>query len=212
MKKNTSHIPVVILAAGESKRFGQAKQLADWFGEPMLKAVIRCVESCGILPFIAVGAHRHLIMTNPDFELFLPRMFEVHRWEEGLSSSIRDAVDYVSRHTPPGVIFLLGDQPLIEASYIQQLIEEAQANPDKLIATAYSKGSSGVGVPAYFPKAYFEALKRLKRDQGAKKILETGHPRLLQPRFIHADVDLLIDVDEPDDLALARHMEKKRSA
>ena len=40
----------IILAAGESSRYGQPKQLLDWKGEPFVRAVARTALNAGLSP------------------------------------------------------------------------------------------------------------------------------------------------------------------
>lgn len=198
MHDSKPEIAVVILAAGEAKRFGSAKQLADWFGEPLLLALIRKVEQCGYSPYLALGAHRDAILQHPGLRCYKERVIFVKDWASGLSSSINAVVTFLSEYELKGVVFLLADQPMIGAAYIKHLCSEAESVPDQLLCTAYDSHALERGVPAYFPLAYFEQLKTLNEKQGAKKILSAERATALQHET------LLIDIDEPADLVRAK--------
>jgi molybdenum cofactor cytidylyltransferase len=46
------HEPIagIVLAAGESSRYGKAKQMLDWRGEPFVRAVTRTAQAAGLFP------------------------------------------------------------------------------------------------------------------------------------------------------------------
>lgn len=203
MRDVKSKIAVVILAAGEAKRFGSAKQLADWFGEPLLLAQIRKVELCGYSPYLALGAHLDLIVQHSSLKAYKDHVIVVRNWAAGLSASISTSLNYLAEQELKGVVFLLADQPMIAVSYLKRLISEAETRPNELICTAYDTQGQARGVPAYFPAAYFGQLKALSKEQGAKKILLAENPMVLQHDT------LLIDIDEPGDLVRATAIQKR---
>ena len=196
-------IAVVILAAGEAKRFGSPKQLAEWFGEPLLLALVRKVELCGYIPYLALGAHRDLIVQQAGLEGYKEHIIIVKDWASGLSASIKAAVTLLSERECQGIVFLLADQPMITADYLKRLCSEAERMPNKLIATAYDHQGRERGVPAYFPVGYFQYLNALQKEQGAKKILLSENTVVLQHD------NSLMDIDEPEDLVRARKLYEK---
>jgi molybdenum cofactor cytidylyltransferase len=204
-------IALVILAAGESRRFGSPKQLADWFGEPLLLATLKLVESCAYAPYLALGANRDRICAHPSILGYADQVIPVDDWHAGISASIVASVKVLVGKSVHGVIFLLADQPLISPAYLKRLIAEAQKFPDQLIATAYDLRSGECGVPAYFPEACFDKLLALQPGQGAKQILKSGKTRILSPEINLSIKDHLLDIDEPDDLVRARMIYCKQS-
>lgn len=195
-----SHDPqllVVVLAAGESKRFGSPKQLINWRGELMLVSVVKKVQTCGIQPYVALGANFEKIYTHNDFVHFQPSVIKIKNWQNGLSETIKQSALFAETLNVPGVVFLLGDQPLIDIHYFETFFKEAQRYPEDIICTAYKDDHQNIGVPAYFPKHTFEKLHLLEGDQGAKKILMEDARRVLICE------SKLLDIDEPNDLAHA---------
>lgn len=201
MSKDKATISVVILAAGESKRFGSPKQLAEFDGDPMLVSVIKQVLACGIEPFIALGANLDVISQHAAMLPFQHLIMPVKNWSLGISESIKESVSFLKDGQSSGIVFLLADQPLIDSAYLMYFLNRVQESPLSLICTEYEKSEGdSVGVPAYFPREYFEKLSLLEGDQGAKKILK-NHTRL-----VLKCKGKLFDVDEPEDLAHARLM------
>ena len=123
MKKDIATFPVVILAAGESARFGSAKQLADFNGEPLLLTIIRKVLACRVMPYLALGANFEMISQHENILPFKNRLIDVQNWNHGLSESIKGSVTFFEDKQINGIVFLLGDQPLIDTQYLKELPE-----------------------------------------------------------------------------------------
>tara|TARA_R110001599_G_scaffold225991_1_gene424991 strand:+ start:251 stop:928 length:678 start_codon:yes stop_codon:yes gene_type:complete len=194
MKKGYAGFSVVILAAGESKRFGSPKQLADFCGEPLLLASIRKVLACGITPYIALGANLELISQDPSLTSFKGLVINVQDWKLGQSESIKQSIRFFENRNISGVVFLLGDQPLIERAYLETFFAKVKDCSSSLLCTAYDSNKDKLGVPAYFPKEYFEQLLLLEGDVGAKQLLKKYCPDILKYQ------GELLDIDEPEDL------------
>jgi molybdenum cofactor cytidylyltransferase len=90
------------------------------------------------------------------------------------------------------VLILLADQPSIDIDYLNDLISGLQENNKTIIASKYG---DIYGVPAIFPSHYFPELLKLKGDQGAKQLLNSG---TILVKSINSSVNLF-DVDTPED-------------
>lgn len=153
----------VILAAGLSKRFGTDKMLHMLSGRPVFSWVLEaaCESSLAgvamvcreeLLPHLPSGASvRTVINVEP---------------EKGQSASMQlglSALPVQASH----VLFLLADQPLITSALINQFI--ALARDDATLACFSS--DNYLGPPALFGRKWFERLKEIDGDSGAKRIL-----------------------------------------
>ena len=199
MREDKSTFSAVILAAGESKRFGSPKQLADFNGEPLLVSVINKVLACKVEPYVALGANFELISSHQDMQLFNHLIIPVKKWALGLSESIKESIAFLDDKQSSGIVFLLGDQPLIDTDYLMAFFSRVEQSPSTLICTRYeSELGESIGIPAYFPKTYFKELVELEGDHGAKMVLKNNIPLILNCS------GRLLDIDEPEDLAHAR--------
>lgn len=182
-----SRIAAVVLAAGTSSRLGTPKQLLELDGRPVLAHTLEAVRQSTLDPILVVLGHERnqiehrvdlsaaTVVDNPDFR-------------SGQSSSMRAAM----RSLPvdiDAVIFVLGDQPLVEAEVIDAL---ANARRHRGAVIAQPRYAEGRGNPVLFGRELFEELLGVTGDTGARPLLER-----------HRDWVTLVDVSEhrrPDDL------------
>lgn len=189
----STEVKIVILAAGEGKRFGGLKQLANFRGKAVLQWVIDAAVTVSDQPLLVLGAQREAILESSSVNTEGLGLCHASNWAEGMSASIGAAVRSPSVQAAQGVLFLLGDQPLIDQDCLECLISAIQSNPNEVIATAYGERA---GVPAYFPRAYYEQLSCLKGDMGARQLIAQSAPQVLDLS------DKTHDIDRPEDLSV----------
>ena len=189
-KISAADLSIVILAAGGSSRFGALKQLLEYEGQSFLK---RAVGSALELHAKEVLVVHGLKATKCQREISSYDVVNVinNNWKNGLSSSLVLALKSASAETK-AILVMLCDQPLINCQQLELLIEKWKQNPDKIIASAYA---DTVGVPAIIPSSYFDEIKKLKGDAGAKLILSGHSEDLLTVAIPDAEVDIDTEKD-----------------
>ncbi len=184
---------IIILAAGESRRMGQPKQLLEIDGENLLSRVIRLAKSSDFdTVSVVLGAHIELILPQidtADIEVFLNP-----DWESGMSSTVACGLKYSLRVFPQleSVLILLVDQPFITVELINQFLAAYQADHPLLVAARYA---DVYGVPALFDKALFPKLLDRKGPAGARSLIKSYEQELFAIDFPEGKIDL----DTPED-------------
>ena len=141
--------------------------------------------------FLVLGANAEMIKNNLNFQELT--IVENKHWEEGIGVSISTGVNAVtSTKDFDAVLLMLGDQPLIDSVYLDQMIGEFSKDPSKMVATKYPKSN---GVPALFPKNFFPQLMLLRGDTGAKSLLNDGS----SPVTVIDAGNKILDIDTPED-------------
>ncbi len=182
----------LVLAAGESSRFGATKQLAEYDGATLVGRAVRLAEDvCGDRTILVVGSDwkRVLAACGPLRGFFVRN----DNYKSGMASSIACGVNSVA-HSADAVLLLMADQPLLTVEHLSALINEWLEAPNEIVISEYS----GVkGPPVVFPAHCFDSLMKLEGDQGARSILtDTKYPvRAL------AFEAAAVDIDTPGDLA-----------
>jgi len=189
------HEPVagVILAAGESKRFGQPKQLLDWRGQSFVRAVAKTALAAGLSPvFVVTGANAAQVeQAVTDLNVSLIHNEE---WKSGQGSSIRSAIKTLTLRSDRRVgsgIFLLTDQPQVTASILRALVEKHAEGLYPVVAPMVMDQRAN---PVLFDRATFPDLMTLEGDVGGRAIF---HKHRVEYLPWH-DERLLLDVDTPE--------------
>ena len=162
-------IAILLLAAGASTRMGSIKQLLPWKNQLLINHMIALSAASGCDDVLVVlGAHANTIIKaldrgNPFSFVLNPA------WEEGLGATISFGVkELLGRpQKPDAILILLCDQPLVDKEYLGEMMHNFRGGHG-LVATNYGKN---LGVPALFGSDYFEALKELNSQYGAKDLL-----------------------------------------
>ena len=185
MYSATKNIYAIILAAGESSRFGTPKQLADWQDSNLLQHTINITKSLFDKNIVVVlGANAGLIQSRINSNDIAIEMND--EWQSGMSSSIRAGIKALPEDTE-AVMILLCDQPLIGKSSFKKLIDLWQQRPKSIVASEYL---DTLGVPAIFPVSFFSQLELLQGDKGAKQLLMSMKEQVLTISVPEASIDI----------------------
>lgn len=184
----------VILAAGASRRLGQAKQLVKIDGEPLLGRTVRLAAQTGCQPIVVVlGFEAHRMRSALDgFRV----IFAVNEnWRAGMGSSMRCGVETALQISPPpeDILLMVCDQVRLSADVLRQLLRLHGLAKYPITAARYS---GRLGVPAVFSSIFFPDLLDVSGDRGARGILERNAVRVGTVDFLEGELDL----DTPDDL------------
>ncbi|MCF0075043.1 nucleotidyltransferase family protein [Dyadobacter sp. CY261] len=179
---------IIILAAGNSSRLGEPKQLLQFQGKSLIRHITEAaLEIAGGNVWVVTGANAGLI----EQELAaLPCMLIFNaNWEEGMSSSIKAGISALQSHHQivKGVILAVSDQPFASAGLFDALIETHKKNSAGIVASAYDET---IGTPALFSSAYFPALHQLTGAEGAKKLFKRHSDDLFTHPFPKGNVDI----------------------
>jgi molybdenum cofactor cytidylyltransferase len=185
----------LVLAAGESRRFGGLKQLADWGGRPLLEHVVDAVHRWPVdLVVVVLGAHSEEILQRAD--LGDAPVVVNPEWEEGIASSIRVGLDLLTRDAHVDRTFIaLGDQPRIPPSVPPALIEAMEESGRRAIVPRYRYQRAN---PVLVARSMWTTLMSLEGDTGASGVL-MAHPEWVEE--VRFDQLPPVDIDTPDDLA-----------
>jgi CTP:molybdopterin cytidylyltransferase MocA len=184
-------VSAVVLAAGASTRLGEPKQLVMLGHETLLERAVRTSREAGCSPVIVVVGAEHSQVLE---KCVLGNAVTVinDQWQEGMASSIRLGVQALesAAKDAEGVLLMTCDQPAVTMKHLLRLMRELERK-----ASRYAGRN---GVPAFFPKKYFDQLMMLKGDAGARELLAEAQYEELENGEL--------DIDTPRDLERARQL------
>lgn len=193
-------LATLLLAAGESARFGGRKQLADINGKPMIH---HALDALSHLPlpdiFVVLGAYGDDIAPVLDNDLAI---IINDNWASGMGSSIAFGMNaIITKGGYDGVLIALCDQINLTGNDYNQLI--AAFDGTQIVATRHA---DGLGVPAIFPNSSFDDLHALSGQIGARKIINSHKGNLVAIDLPNAT----LDIDTQNDLAKVTHQPAER--
>lgn len=178
----------IVLAAGNSSRFGSPKQLLPWRETTVLNSVVQTAIEIDLAPAVVVlGANAEQI------EPGLPAGCVVvtnTSWSEGQSSSIRVGLAQVPEEID-GVLILLGDQPQVNPHFCESIIQRGLESGRITIPYVNDRRAN----PVFFPKHTLERLGQVAGDQGGRAIFSEFRVELLT----WLDDCMAMDIDTPED-------------
>ncbi|MFM9897616.1 nucleotidyltransferase family protein [Sphingorhabdus sp.] len=186
---DTQDVAIVVLAAGNARRFGSDKLMADLDGSPLgLRAAAQMAQ---------LNAAAHIAVCQPEAPIaphYLKlgyTLAENRHAERGLSGSLHLAVEAAAQTEAQALLILLADMPFVQTSHVAALIAGCDGE-----ILASSDGIQSMP-PAIFPRAAWSRLLETEGDAGARHILACAHT-------LAAPEGSLRDIDTPDDLAASK--------
>jgi len=182
----------MILAAGASTRMGSPKALLCWGSSTIVESLIEELSKAGLGEVVLiVGTHADEIRRQVD-SMGVGVCYHPE-WQKGMGSSIAAGIRYIENEFPKAgsVLISLCDQPLVAVAQIKILLAEHKAFPHLIVASAYE---SGPGAPSIFPYEYWNSLKTLPADSGAKAYLRQHRNSV---RVVEIG-EATLDVDTPE--------------
>ncbi len=186
---------LIYLAAGSARRFGSNKLLALWQGRPLFVWGLSALEEA------TVGREdcRAVVVSRWPEILAEARArgclaVESPRSGEGLSFTIRAALESLPAREEDYYLFAVADQPGLSGRTVARLLEAADRGA--LAATLWL--GDHPGSPTLFSASLRGQLMELEGDEGGRKVLEGCGGRCL--RIPAESAGELWDVDRPEDL------------
>jgi molybdenum cofactor cytidylyltransferase len=154
----------LILAAGEGRRFGGTKQLAELDGRPLLEHVLEAMTD--VVPRVVVLGHA-ADKIRRGVNMHGASVVVCEDWNEGQSASLRAGLAAL-----PGVdavVVVLGDQPGITAEAVAAVVG---AGGDQDAVRAVYGGTPGH--PVLLRRPLLERAGELRGDTGFRDLLESA--------------------------------------
>ncbi|MCW3490138.1 molybdenum cofactor cytidylyltransferase [Dethiobacter alkaliphilus] len=185
-------IYAIVLAAGTSSRMQTPKQLLTYQGRPLIRHTVETiVKSKAERVLVVVGAEAQEVCAALEG---LPVQIVVNeRYAQGQSTSVKKGLAALTDKEPHGVLFALGDQPLLKSETIDTLINSF-LEYNGIIVPYYQQAP---GNPVIFAQKYLPEFNSLSGDMGGRAVIKRFAKNVR--RVDVADEGVVIDIDTRQD-------------
>ena len=188
-------VGAIILAAGMSRRMGQAKMTMPYRGSTVLGTVLTVLHSAGVSPLITViGGARQAVEAVID-ELPFPVIKVVNPAPE--DSEMLDSLQIGMASLPADLdafLVVIGDQPQIQASVVERILAKYRQTGSPLIIPSYQMRR---GHPWLVGKKYWGELRNLPSGKTLRDFINRNQARI---HYLTVDTpSILADLDTPED-------------
>jgi molybdenum cofactor cytidylyltransferase len=194
IKEAWSRTASIVLAAGESRRFGAPKQLLPWGEKTLLEHVVDTALGSALDDTLVVLGYQaeqigSLLRDRP-IQLVINE-----DWESGLSSSVKAGLKALPANYD-ACLFLLGDQPNVTNGLINSMLEKYRRTLAGIVVPSY-RGQRGN--PVLFADTRFPELLALEGDQGGRELIRRYQDEVqtieVKQEDIFLDIDTTADYD-----------------
>ncbi len=187
-----SEVAVVILAAGTSARLGRPKQTLPLAGKPLVAHTARRARDSKAERCLAViGPERESI--EAALERIIDEIVVNEDYGAGQGTSIAAAIKYLIGTDDlfgpcDAAVFVLGDQPGIQTTVINKVIEAWNRGA----SIAMAQYADRPGHPVLFDRQYWSELAALNGDEGGRLVIARHAAEVV---YVNADGPSPMDVD-----------------
>jgi CTP:molybdopterin cytidylyltransferase MocA len=192
----------LILAAGQGRRFGADKLLAELSGKPLLGHVLDRVRDArdqhrlagGLAVIPAGNAAREKILMDSGLEY----VFNA-RPELGVAESLRLGLGALAGRHPGAMaaLILQGDQPRLRAEVLDQLLAAWRSGGRPVVRPRYGEERETPGHPVLLDRSIWARADELSGDAGFAPLLR-AYPELVTTVDVSGNNP---DINTPSDLA-----------
>ncbi len=199
MKRVEIGTVALIFAAGQSTRMGrQNKLLSNFNGATLIRsAVSAALESCCESVVVVTGHQANEV--ESELSGFDVKFVNNSQYRQGMASSIKAGIGSLIDSGCTNCVMLLADMPNISAAIIDNLIETSNNSANGSIVIATCSGRRGN--PVLWPRQYFDELRLLSGDQGARQIFGKFQDQIIE---VEIGAPARFDLDTPQAFETAK--------
>ena len=175
--------PVLVLAAGASRRMGRSKAMLPLSGGTLLDRAITQARQLGSHVTVVAGSHYPLMRYRAQQQP--TRWVFADQWALGVSASLKAGIAQLGPESK-GVFVVLLDQPQVQLDDLAHFSAYAREYPQQPFAAEFH---GRPGAPAYIPRHLWPELMMLEGDRGAASVLARHGARTFAISGAHQDVD-----------------------
>jgi molybdenum cofactor cytidylyltransferase len=177
---------IIILAAGNSTRMGEPKQLMMYKNKTFLQHIIGEAKNALLDPVICITGYKENLITKSISGMGVSVVYNMY-WPEGMGSGISAGIKQLLLSDVDSVVLAVSDQPYVSADLFRTMTEWKDKSGKGIVACTYA---GTLGTPVLFTKDYFDRLQSLNGNNGAKNIVKINLPDVCPVEFEKGSVDI----------------------
>lgn len=195
----TQAIGGIVLAAGLSSRMGQSKPLLPWLNDKtVIEHILEQVQRTTLAQIVVVTGYGGEQVAAKALALGIRALANPDFAQGEMLSSLKVGLlaqpEFIS-----AALVILGDQPRIEASIVQQIIDAYTLGKGEIVAPVY-QGQRGH--PMLISRRFWDEILALPAGGAPREVIQQHRDVLFR---IDVETDsVLSDIDTPEDYARER--------
>lgn len=199
-----SIIGAVVLAAGMSRRMGQPKQLLPWGKTTVIGQVVNVLQAAQVAQIVVVtGKSREQVeqtLKNTSAQCVFNPRYETSEMLTSLKVGISRLHDEIQ-----AVLVVLGDQPQIQVSVVQGLIEQYRLGKGLLIVPSYQMRR---GHPWLVDRSLWQEILQMDDERESMRNFLNHHAQDIV-YYLVGTPSILTDMDTPEDYQQMRPVDER---
>ena len=184
-------ISLILLAAGNSKRFNGNKLLTIYKEKPIYMYIVEKVFDLKVNKIICVTQYEEIreALLNTNINIVINDNSSL-----GISSSIKLGINFDKN--ADGYMFMVCDQLFISIETLNSVIDNFINGDKGIVCVGYGDNK---GNPVIFSKKYINELLLLEGDNGGKRVLKR---HLNDLKIVNVDNEVeLVDIDTQEEFS-----------
>jgi molybdenum cofactor cytidylyltransferase len=177
---------IIVLAAGNSTRMGEPKQLLPYQNKTLLQHILDEAKNANLDPVICVTGYEADRISETIADTGITIVYN-KQWPEGMGTGISAGVKQLLSSDVDSVLLAVSDQPHVSADLFRTMVTKMDESKKGIVACSYART---LGTPVLFKKEYFNQLILLKGQEGAKNIVKSNLPDVHAVEFENGVVDI----------------------
>ena len=177
---------IIILAAGNSSRMGEPKQLMKFKSKTFLQHIIEESKEANLNPVICVTGYQSDQISKAIAGMNVI-IVNNGQWSEGMGTGISAGIKEALQSDLDSVILAVSDQPYVSSGLFAKMLTLKDKSGKKIVASSYA---GTLGTPVLFDKEYFNQLISLHGNQGAKNIVHMNMSDVCTVKFEKGSIDI----------------------
>lgn len=190
MKTGTMKTGAVVLAAGQGRRFGGDKLMADLEGRPVIDHVLDALAAYVFDSVICVVRPDSRLPEHLKGRAVVPVVNG--QADQGMGTSLATGIQALP--SADAAFIILGDMPAIPAGLFGRMVEAMGVSGADIVVPMHDGRQ---GHPVLFSRRCFADLMALQGDVGARSLIRSGAYAVAS---VDSDAGILRDIDLPSDL------------